>query len=448
MTNVMARIRGMWRTRRAKMGARRMPSLLKAMGALVPRKVIREVMVSSHDRRQWGTLAAAWVGVSEREFFREAAQEMGIQFRERVVEPDLSVFGPQARSVLAELKRCGVSVVLDGTRVAEIVAVDPSEARGLTIFDPSSDVSLASWTEISRALEMCERRISELEANHGLLDIRRRDELCESLIDALVTEAKAHGSCSFELVTVEGVTRYQFYTSHGKLAVGTVHPDVMNDLRSFLTQREDKAVRTEASGAVYARLLGGGNFKVSWGGTTFSREQELSLPCPSGRGAAVVETGDSEGGVPQGSVYQGSRKSEEPLEQSHEEPILVVDDNPMFCRVLERLLKREGFAPFFAENGVAALTKLSASTKCLPKVIICDLHMPLMNGRELIARLKDDSRFKHIPIIVLTSDEDADIELQLLQHGADAYVSKVKDPRVLTSYARKLSRSIAAREAA
>ena len=138
MTNVMARIRGMWRTRRAKMGARRMPSLLKAMGALVPRKVIREVMVSSHDRRQWGTLAAAWLGVSEREFFREAAQEMGIQFRERVVEPDLSVFGPQARSVLAELKRCGVSVVLDGARVAEIVAVDPSEARGLTIFDQVS----------------------------------------------------------------------------------------------------------------------------------------------------------------------------------------------------------------------------------------------------------------------------------------------------------------------
>ncbi len=440
MKSVIARIRSKWWERRAKKGGRRMPSLLKAMGALVPRKVIREVMISSHDRRQWGTLAAAWVGVSEREFFREAAQEMGIEFRERVVDPDLSVYGPQARSVLADLRRYGASVVLDGTRVIEVIAVDPSEARGLPIFDPASDVSLASWTEISRALEICERRIAELEANHGLLDIRRRDELCESLIDALVAEAKAHGSSSFELVTVDGVTRYQFYTSHGKLAVGTVHPDVMTDVRSFLKQREDKAVQTEASGAVYARSLGGGNFKLSWGAGTLPYEREVFLPSPN---TAVVESPGAERELRQ-AASQGERQSF----QGHEEPILVVDDNPMFCRVLDRLLRREGFAPYFAENGVAALTKLTASSDVLPKVVICDLHMPLMNGRELIARLKEDPRFKHIPIIVLTSDEDADVELQLLQHGADAYVSKVKDPRVLTSYVRKMARPLFAREAA
>jgi putative two-component system response regulator len=164
------------------------------------------------------------------------------------------------------------------------------------------------------------------------------------------------------------------------------------------------------------------------------------LPSPN---TAVVESPGAER-----EHRQAASQVERQSFQGHEEPILVVDDNPMFCRVLDRLLRREGFAPYFAENGVAALTKLTASSDVLPKVIICDLHMPLMNGRELIARLKEDPRFKHIPIIVLTSDEDADVELQLLQHGADAYVSKVKDPRVLTSYVRKMARPLFAREAA
>jgi len=55
-----------------------LPSLVRVMDELVPRKVMREVVASSHDRRQWGVLAAAWVGVSEREFHAAAAKAMGI----------------------------------------------------------------------------------------------------------------------------------------------------------------------------------------------------------------------------------------------------------------------------------------------------------------------------------------------------------------------------------
>jgi len=133
---------------------------------------------------------------------------------------------------------------------------------------------------------------------------------------------------------------------------------------------------------------------------------------------------------------------------SEETPVLVVDDNPMFCRVLERLLRKERVRPCFAENGVLALEKLEESRGILPKVIICDLHMPVMNGRELLSRLKGDERLRSIPVVMLTSDEDIDAELQLLAGGADAFVSKAKDPRVLTAQVRRLLKAQPLREAA
>jgi CheY-like chemotaxis protein len=93
-----------------------------------------------------------------------------------------------------------------------------------------------------------------------------------------------------------------------------------------------------------------------------------------------------------------------------------------------------------------ALEKLEGGV--LPKVIICDLHMPVMNGRELLARLKGEPRWKAIPVIMLTSDDDVDAELQLLNSGADAFVSKGKDPRVLTAQVQRLIQRANLREAA
>jgi len=74
--------------------------------------------------------------------------------------------------------------------------------------------------------------------------------------------------------------------------------------------------------------------------------------------------------------------------------------------------------------------------------------MPVMNGREFLSRLKRDPRLQAIPIVMLTSDEDIDVELQLLSEGADAFVSKAKDPRVLTTQVQRLLKVGALRKAA
>ena len=84
----------------------------------------------------------------------------------------------------------------------------------------------------------------------------------------------------------------------------------------------------------------------------------------------------------------------------------------------------------------------------LPKVIICDLHMPEMNGKEFILCLKQDQRLRSIPVIMLTSDDGVEAEVAALETGADALVSKTKDPRVLCAQVLRLSKSGSLQEAA
>jgi CheY-like chemotaxis protein len=422
-----------------------LPSLLRAMDALVPRKVIREVVSSSHDRRQWGTLAAAWVGVSEREFYRAAAAEMKISFHEHVHAPDLSPFGPHARKVLGELRRIGASALLEGARIRTLICVDPSEVRGSSLFTESPEIALASWTEILRALDSCERGLRDGEAQGLIAENSRKKELCLSALTILMGEAKAHGASTFDIVTNDGRTRYQFYTSHGKLAVGAVHPDVVGDLLHLLREADGSTIELKDGMRVLLRGFGSGaDFKVS---AATDRER----PSHSVAAHRGVDVSTREEPRLMTASPQNARAEQEVGEGSvcgSGEPVLIVDDNPMFCRILQKLLVRDGFAPSFAGNGVEAFEKLVSGKTLIPKIIVCDLHMPIMNGREFISRVKDDARFRAIPVVVLTSDEDVEAELQLLQSGADTFISKAKDPRVLTSHLKRLLSKSGEQEAA
>jgi len=414
------------------------PSLVRALDQLVPRRVMREVVASSHDRRQWGVLAAAWVGVSEREFFEAAAKAMEISLEERVLPADLTPFGARSRSIIGELRRVGAMVVISEGAVARLVAVDPAEVRSLSFYRPGLPVSLASWSDIAKALDASERIIAEYEGNTELRVAKRRQEVCGKILRIILREASSHGATSVEIVTVDGRSRYQFATSHGRMATGAIRAEVVQDLVQYLCSLESGVLRSDELGEVLLRSLGSAsNFRLSWGlpakpetAPIFESSSNPDVPC-----AAQPRPP---------SISQGYLQEEEP----HEQPVLIVDDNPMFCRVLERLLRREGVNPFFADNGVVALEKLENFGGALPKIIICDLHMPVMNGRELLARLKEDCRLSDIPVIMLTSDEDVDAELQLLTSGADAFVSKAKDPRVLAAQVQRLLKRAAVREAA
>ena len=80
--------------------------------------------------------------------------------------------------------------------------------------------------------------------------------------------------------------------------------------------------------------------------------------------------------------------------------ILVVDDEPDFCSIVQGQLEKEGFDVDVAYNGVEGLEKVHASP---PDAIVLDVMMPEMDGYEVCNRLKADEKYIDIPIILLTA---------------------------------------------
>ena len=80
--------------------------------------------------------------------------------------------------------------------------------------------------------------------------------------------------------------------------------------------------------------------------------------------------------------------------------ILVVDDEPDFCSIVQAQLEKEGFDVDVAYNGVEGLEKVHASP---PDAIVLDVMMPEMDGYEVCKKLKADEKYIDIPIILLTA---------------------------------------------
>ena len=112
---------------------------------------------------------------------------------------------------------------------------------------------------------------------------------------------------------------------------------------------------------------------------------------------------------------------EEPVEQEFQkELILVVDDDIMNLQIAERMLGTE-FAVCGQQSGKAALEYLTTQ---VPNLILLDLHMPEMDGFEVLKQIRRNDRLKDIPIVFLTADNDSDTEIKGFREGALDFIRK------------------------
>lgn len=99
--------------------------------------------------------------------------------------------------------------------------------------------------------------------------------------------------------------------------------------------------------------------------------------------------------------------------------LLLVDDDPMIVESLGPLLERSGFHVLLASNGEEALSKVQSHH---PDVIVMDVLMPRMNGRETLRRMRKSNIW--IPTILLTQVGEASERAVALEEGADDYLNK------------------------
>jgi len=101
--------------------------------------------------------------------------------------------------------------------------------------------------------------------------------------------------------------------------------------------------------------------------------------------------------------------------------VLIVDDEPASRDVLGKIMGKLGYTSSEAADGGSAFTRILADT---PDVILLDLVLPDMNGEAILDRLRADENLQHIPIVILSGDDDMARISSCLEKGADDYLVK------------------------
>lgn len=118
---------------------------------------------------------------------------------------------------------------------------------------------------------------------------------------------------------------------------------------------------------------------------------------------------------------------------ARETNVLVVDDHRLGRQLLVAHLERVGYRTLTAEHGIAALEILEADSGRNVDVILLDRRMPRMDGMELLKRLKRDSRFSDIPVIMQTAMSSREEVIEGIRAGAYYYLTKPFEPEVMLS---------------
>ncbi len=114
--------------------------------------------------------------------------------------------------------------------------------------------------------------------------------------------------------------------------------------------------------------------------------------------------------------------------------LLLIEDDPDVREILSMLLQKEMYEVIEAENGRAGLEKVYQDA---PSIVLCDLMMPVMDGKEFLAKMKSNGETKKIPVLMLTAVDTEAHEVNLLDLGARDFLSKSGSPQVLLTRLRR-----------
>lgn len=117
--------------------------------------------------------------------------------------------------------------------------------------------------------------------------------------------------------------------------------------------------------------------------------------------------------------------------------LLLVEDNPELLETLAQEFSHD-YQVFMAADGVEGV---SMANELMPDIIVSDVMMPNMNGHQLCLKLKSELMTCHIPIILLTALDSPEYKREGIEHGADAYLEKPFDIKLLRAQITNLLKS-------
>lgn len=119
--------------------------------------------------------------------------------------------------------------------------------------------------------------------------------------------------------------------------------------------------------------------------------------------------------------------------------ILIVDDCRSTRKLLGLYLISNGYEVSFAENGIEAVERLGTEDVNL---VVTDLNMPYMDGIELLKTIKADPAHSHIPVLVVTTEQDPEERERALSAGANGFLVKPVSAEAVTQNILHILRSM------
>src|SRR5271170_7555008 len=117
------------------------------------------------------------------------------------------------------------------------------------------------------------------------------------------------------------------------------------------------------------------------------------------------------------------------------ETVLIIEDSRPMQRTLQRLFESDSLEVRIASDGVGGLESFRHEP---PNVVVLDLKLPGLSGKELCRSFKTE--MPSVPIVVLSANADVDDKVVLLELGADDYVTKPFSPKELLARVRRAMR--------
>lgn len=139
----------------------------------------------------------------------------------------------------------------------------------------------------------------------------------------------------------------------------------------------------------------------------------------SGEIAFILNVSD----LVQSCIRKQSQRASRFQDSENQEPktVLVVEDSITARMLLKNMLELAGYIVDIAVDGLEAFSKIETNPF---DVIVTDIEMPRMNGLNLCAKIRSDTRFSHLPVILVSSLESEEDRKRGLEVGADAYLVK------------------------
>ena len=117
--------------------------------------------------------------------------------------------------------------------------------------------------------------------------------------------------------------------------------------------------------------------------------------------------------------------------------VLLVDDSATMLMSLKGSLEISGFRVETAPDGAAALRRLTSGLR--PDLIITDINMPRMDGFGFIEGMRADPNHRTTPVLVLTTESDAEKKARARAAGATGWIVKPFDPAKLVDAVRRVA---------